>query len=229
MTPETVPAAARQRWRLVLARAADASGLAGRELTDAWEAALEGSGLPLHRPGGRPRGRVAFGAPLPAGMAAERELADVVLTELLPAWRVRDDMTACLPDGWRLIDLHDVWLGRPPLAGQVVAADYRIELPGVDVSVVAAAAASMLRANELPRERQKGTGLVRYDLRPLVADVAVTAGDGTTVVRARTRFDPVRGTGRPEEVVAALVDQAGTPLLVGSIVRERLILADELT
>ena len=48
-------------------------------------------------------------------------------------------------------------------------------------------------------------------------------------MRARTRFDPVRGTGRPEEVVAALADLAGTPLPVGSIVRERLVLADELT
>ena len=48
------------------------------------------------------------------------------------------------------------------------------------------------------------------------------------VLRARTRFDPVLGTGRPEEVVAALGDAVGAPLVVASIVRERLILADEL-
>ena len=230
MAPEAsdpTPAVARQRWRLVLARSAGGPGLAGRDLTDAWETALEGSSLPLHRATGRSRGRVAFGAPLPAGMAAERELADIVLTELVPAWRVREAITECLLDGWHLIELYDVWLGRPSLAGQVIAADYRIELGDADRSVVRAAVASLLRAETLTRDRPKGTGVVRYDLRPLVGDVAVTPDEGPVVVRARTRFDPVRGTGRPEEVVAALGDLAGMPLTVSSIVRERLILADE--
>ena len=48
------------------------------------------------------------------------------------------------------------------------------------------------------------------------------------VVRARTRFHPELGTGRPAEVVAALGDLAGTALVVGSVVRERLILAEDL-
>ena len=47
------------------------------------------------------------------------------------------------------------------------------------------------------------------------------------MLRARTRFHPVLGTGRPEEVVAALGDAVGAPLVVTSIVRERLILAEE--
>jgi radical SAM-linked protein len=227
--PEAVPTVARQRWRLVLARSAGASDLTGRDVTEAWEAAVEGSGLPLHRPAGRVRGRVAFGAPLPVGVAGERELADILLTDLVPAWRVRECLSGCLPGGWRLIDLFDVWLGAPPLAGQVAAADYRIELEGADGTVVTAAAAALLGAEELPRDRPKGTGVVRYDLRPLVTDVVVATRESAVVVHARTRFDPVRGTGRPEEVIAALEDIAGTPLPVGSIVRERLILADELT
>jgi hypothetical protein len=43
------------------------------------------------------------------------------------------------------------------------------------------------------------------------------------VVRVRTRFDPALGTGRPEEVVAALGDVLGHPLEVRSTVRERLL------
>ena len=43
----------------------------------------------------------------------------------------------------------------------------------------------------------------------------------------RTRFDSVLGTGRPEEVVAALGDAVGASLELTSIVRERLILAEE--
>jgi hypothetical protein len=223
-----VPAAARQRWRLVLARSVDAPALAGRDLNEAWEDALEVSGLPLFRAVGRARARVAFGAPIPASLAAEHELADIFLTESLPAWQVREALVAHLPDGWRLLDLHDVWLGAPALAGQVAAADYRIALGEADAQSVAAAAEQLLGAEALPRERPKGGSVVPYDLRPLLVDVGIADAGPPVLLRARTRFHPVLGTGRPEEVVAALGDAAGTPLVAGSIVRERLILADEL-
>jgi radical SAM-linked protein len=220
------PAIPRQRWRLVLARDAGAPGLAGRELIDAWEAALESSGLPGCHPVGRTRARVAFGAPLPVGIALEHELADIVLTESLPRWQVREALGDRLPEGWRLLDVHDVWLGAPALAGQVAAADYRIDVGVADARAVAAAAEALLAARRLPRERVKGGTVVRYDLRPLLVDVAVIDAGPPVVVRTRTRFDPVLGTGRPEEVVAALGAEAGATLEVRSLVRERLILAD---
>ena len=195
-------------------------------MIEAWEGALEASGLPLFRPVGRVRARIAFGAPIPATLEVERELADILLTEFVPIWQVREGLTAHLPDGWRLVDLHDVWLGGPALAGQVAAADYRISVTGADGEALATAATALLAANELPRERQKGGSTVSYDLRPLLADVGVVDDGPPVIVRARTRFDPVLGTGRPEEVVAALGDAVGTPLDLSSLVRERLILAD---
>jgi hypothetical protein len=222
----------RQRWRLVLARSPSesvgASGLGGRELADAWDTALEGSGLPLHRAAGRARARVAFGAPLTSGMAAERELGDISLTDFLPTWQVRAALVGVLPVDWRLIDLHDVWLGAPPLAGQVAAADYRIDLDDEDPHAVAIAAELLMAADSLQRERPKGGATVSYDLRPLLAAVAVADPGPPLLVRARTRFHPVLGTGRPEEVVAALGEVLGRSLTPRSIVRERLILADEL-
>ena len=212
----------------MLARSADAPDLGGRELADAWESALEASGLPAFVPAGRARARVAFGAPVSAGLVAEAELADIVLTELEPTWRVRETLDGALPDGWRLVDLHDVWLGAPALAGQVVAAEYRIAVSGTDAAVVARAAAAILASGRLPRERQKGTATVTYDLRPLVVDVEVVAAGPPVIVRTRTRFHPELGTGRPAEVVAALAEAAGAALAIESVVRERLILADGL-
>jgi hypothetical protein len=44
----------------------------------------------------------------------------------------------------------------------------------------------------------------------------------------RTRIHPELGTGRPEEVVAALSDDLGSPLAIERIVRRRLLLLDEL-
>jgi hypothetical protein len=171
---------------------------------------------------------VIFGAPVPAAIALERELADVMLVELVPLWQVRGALEAVMPDGWRLIDLFDVWLGEPPLAGQVAAADYRVEVDGADASAVAEAAGSLLAATSLPRERTKGAELVRYDLRPLLDDVVVADAGPPVTIRMRTRFHPALGTGRPEEVIGALGAALGLELSTRSIVRERVALAGEL-
>jgi radical SAM-linked protein len=223
-----VVAPPRQRWRLVVARSAEAPRLAGRELSEAWEAAIEASGLPIHRPAGRPRGRVAFGASLPLGIAADRELVDIFMAQPVPVWRVRHVLAGGLPEGWRLVDVFDVWVGAPPLAGRVIGADYRIELGGdADGGVIASAARALLSAPTLPRERTKGDSSVAYDLRPLLADVAVVESGPPVVLRIRGRIHPELGTGRPEEVVAALGDQLGRPVEVRGIVRERLIVAGD--
>lgn len=219
-----------QRWRLVLARAADAPRLAGRELADAWESAIEATRLPLHRPAGKARARVAFAAPLQLGVAAEGELADIFLAERVPAWRVRAALADQVPAGWRLLDVFDVWVGGPPLAGRVVGAAYRIELDGaVDRDALAAAARSLLEASELPRVREKGDGVVAYDLRPLLSAVELDPSAGKRTLRIQTRIHPELGTGRPEEVVGALADRVGQRLDIATIVRERVILADDVT
>jgi radical SAM-linked protein len=215
----------RQRWRLVVARSADAPRLAGRELVDAWEEAIEASGLPVHRPAGRVRTRVAFGAPIPLGIAAERELVEIHLAERVPIWCVRAALADRLPTGWRLVDLHDVWTGAPALAGRVAAAEYRVEL--IDGGPLAEAAGDLLAAPTLPRSRTKGGSEVAYDLRPLLEDISIAEADGRSILRLRTRIHPELGTGRPEEVLAALGERLGRPLEPASIVRERLILADD--
>ncbi len=222
----------RQRWRLVVGRGPEAPPLAQRDVADAWSAGVEASGLPvMPGPGDPPRPRLAFGAPLPIGMTAEAELIDVLLTERWPRWRVREALEPHVPTGWRLTDLSDVWLGGPALAGAVAAADYRITLEvgeGVTGSGVSAAALAILDATSLPRRREKGGGSVDYDLRPLLVSIEVAGASPPVTIRARTRFHPSLGTGRPEEVVGALADAIGRPVTASTIVRERLVLADEL-
>lgn len=219
-----------QRWRLVVARAADPHAMTQRDLNDAWLASIGAAGLPLARTeGATVRPRISFGAPLPVGMAAAGELIDVVLTERWPAWRVREALEPRLPEGWSLVRMEDVWLGGPPLAGRVVAADYRVDLDApVARASLAAACAVLLAAGSLPRERHKGDRVVTYDLRPLLIDLTPTATHPDASVRVRTRFHPELGTGRPEEVVAALADVVGTPLGIRGIVRERLLLVEDL-
>jgi radical SAM-linked protein len=213
----------------VVARSPGAPELAQREVADGWVAAIEAAGLPVAwTEGARSRPRIAFGAPLPIGMAANAELIDVVLTERWPVWRLREALTDRLPAGWSLVDVQDVWLAGPPLGGRVAAADYRVVLAGdVPVDRLRAAAAELLAAPNLIRSRARGDDSVEYDLRPLLLDVAVEEGPPVTVL-TRTRFHPELGTGRPEEVVAAIGDRLGEALEASSIVRDRLILLEDL-
>ena len=248
------PAEPRQRWRLVYARSESAPHLAQRDQQAAWEAGLRASGLPVV---GQelvpPRPRIAFAAPLGVGLPAERELADLFLAERLPVAVVRDALEANLPEGHRLVELLDVWLGEAALPGQVVAADYRVgvRIGGADLAegepapsapdALADAARRLLRESSLPRTRDKGGQPVAYDLRPLLADIGVIEAGGSAAgsdpsgpaapqpnriqFRIRVRHDPERGVGRPEEVLAALAELAGLELGLESLVRERVLLA----
>jgi len=216
----------KQRWRVTFGRAASIGDEipSGRDYIGRWEEALLGSGLPLLvLASGRPR--IALGAPLPTGCAAEAELLELWLTELRPAWAVREGIEPGLPPGHRLAVLESIWLGAPALSGQIAAADYEVALAGeVATPELRAAIEKTLAAKTLPRERLKGGATKTFDLRPLI--VGLEAGD--TGVTMRTRIHPELGTGRPDEVVAALGDAMGKPLAIAQTVRRRLLLADEL-
>ncbi len=224
------PAEPRQRWRIVYAKAPEGVQTSQRDDLAAWEAGLIASGLPLvglDAPRRRPR--IMFAAPLSLGVAAERDLADIYLTRRTTADVVRAGVTAALPAGHVLVDLHDVWLGTAPLPADVIAADYRIHLaPGAPPAWdLATATRRLLALESIERQRAKGTGHVRYDLRPLLADVSVIEPGPPPTLRIRVRFDPQLGIGRADEVLAALVELLGRDCPVASTVRERLVLASE--
>lgn len=219
-----------QRWRLVFRRTALPAESSQRDQLAAWDEGLRATGLPVAGlDGPRPKPRFALAAPLGNGIPGEAELADLWLTERLPRWRVREALAAAVPAGHELVDLYDVWLGEPPVAGRVVASVYRAVLSGtVDPDRLAAAVAGLLAADALPRQRRKGEGMVGYDLRPFLAALDVTPRPGGgAVLRMDLRHDPARGVGRPDEVLAALGDVlGGDPLPHEALVRESLTLAE---
>jgi len=232
----SAPAEPRQRWRLTFGRAAAADGEApaGRDYTALWEKALVESGLPLAMTDAG-RFRFALGAPLPARTAGRAELADLWLTERVATWRVREGLGRVLPPGHELVGLENIWLGAPALAGRVAAADYVVSLGhAIDPRAIVAAAERLMAADRLVRERVKGGGVKSYDLRALlisieIADAAGEAGgDEGTTVRLRSRIHPELGSGRPDEVIAALADELGEPLEPVETIRERLVLGDEM-
>jgi radical SAM-linked protein len=198
--------------------------------TRSWPELLSPTGLPIAGEGAG-RGRVVPAAPLPTGVAGEREVVDLYLVERLPARAVRAAVTAALPNGLALVDLQDVWVGAPSAPAAVVAADYRVLLAGSPRWVVEGAVLALLGAATLPRERRREKKTTAYDLRPLILDLAVRASDvsgATLAMRLRHTSDAM---GRPEEVLAALGEPPApplsVPLAVRSVVRERLVMVDD--
>lgn len=232
-----------QRWRIVYGRGPGASRLTQRDELAAWESALAGTGLPLVTTGGeQARPRLVAAVPLPIGMTAQAEPIEFMLTERRTRAEVRLAIETVLPGDHALVDLHDVWLGAPSLPASIAAADYRIEVAAAGErsgaptgasagsslrSSLAAAAADLLAADRLPRERAKGDRTVAYDLRPFLLRLdAVDAPGGEpdrAVLRMRLRVDPQAGAGRPEEVLAAVADAAGLPLDAVSALRVGLL------
>jgi radical SAM-linked protein len=231
--PRTPPAPEpRQRWRLTFRRDPVPAELVGRAAIEAWQTALAESGLRLAHLDAAGRPRVAFGAPLSAAAEGEAELAEIFLAERVPAWRIREALVGRLPAGHELVAAEDVWLGAPPLPGRVAAADWRVEVErgAAEPEALRAAAERLLASSSLPRTRSKAGADKSYDLRPLLDDVRVareaSAGELLTV-HVRTRFRPELGSGRPEEVVAALADLCGRDIVIRRTVRERLLLLED--
>ncbi|HKG56488.1 MAG TPA: TIGR03936 family radical SAM-associated protein [Candidatus Limnocylindrales bacterium] len=226
---ERAPREPRQRWRLTFRRLPEAPAIPHREIADAWMMRLAEAGLPLPRTeGSRQRPALTFAAPLPLGMPVEADLADLYLADRCRAWDVRDRLAAASPGGIEVLELHDVWLGSPALSAIAAAADYRIELGGYAPEGLKVAAAELIAAPSVIRRRQKGNGTVDYDLRPLLESIDLVADRGAPLLRVRTRINPERGAGRPEEVLAALADVLGRPVQATSTVRERILTTDDI-
>ena len=230
MEPPIAPSIPRQRWRLYVAQPAAATPGEQAGGARGWGAILAAAGLPIAGESAG-RGRVVPAAPLPLGIAGEREVVDVVLAERLPVASVREAVRSALPSGWSLVGIHDVWLGAPAAPAALVAADYRVVVAGPTRIRLEAAARELLAAASLPRERRREKRTTAYDLRPLLVALETRAAGVTGVTLGmRLRHGP-DAVGRPEEVVAALGEPPApppeSPLEIVEIVRERLVLADD--
>lgn len=228
--PPPPPPPPRQRWRLSVSVPAPTAADTGASSARGWSTILEASGLPLagHASG---RGRTVPAAPLPLGVAGEREVVDAYLAARLPVDVVGPAIVAALPSGWVLVSLHDVWVGAPAAPAAVVGAVYRAVVTGALRREVEAAAVEILAARSLLRRRRRDTASALYDLRPLLLDLEVRSSDAdgiTLGIRLRHGADAV---GRPEEVVAALGEPPAPPLsgptAIRALVRERLVMADD--
>jgi radical SAM-linked protein len=218
-----------QRWRLVYRRGSGAAGLAQRAELEAWESALVATDLPLATSNAaHPRPRLSMPPPLPVGFTGTRELLDLHLLERWQAADVRRRLEPVLPADHGLAELFDVWVGSPPLPADVVALDYAVATaPTAPGERLAKAVDALLGASRLERVRRRGERETRYDLRPFLLGLEVAGPPDRCSIRMRLAVHPEQGTGRPDEVVAALGERLEQGLAIAAGARTRIWTSDE--
>lgn len=216
-----------QRLRLRFGRGEEVKFISHLDIVRVWERAFRRAKIPLaYSQGFSPHPRISLAAPLAVGVTSEAELMDAWLSRWMPPQSLMMWVKSQLTCGFEIFDAWEVGLNIPSLQSCLAFAEYRVEVkseksePDVEVSLH-----SLLQAKELPWHHSRGSKMKLYDLRALIDDLWVIGyrpehGEGAIcVLGMRLRCD-ANGSGRPEQVVAAL----GFPQYPESIHRTRLTL-----
>ncbi len=189
------------RLRITFAKTDEMRFTGHLDLHRTWERIFRRAGLPLaYSQGFHPQPRINLASALPLGFTSEAELADVWLETTLPLDHIRKALTPALPPGLKLIEIQEADLRAPSLQTQVVASEYLVTLldpvEHLDERIL-----EVISASSLPRDRRGK----KYDLRPLILELARLPDDEKGRGRLKMRLTAVEGaTGRPEEVLIAL-------------------------
>ena len=210
-----------QRLRVTFARTDEMKYVTHLDMMRFWERALRRAGLPVaYSEGFSPHPQIAMAAPLAVGTTGDAELMDVFMSEAIPSRRVIDALAGQIPEGVIVRTVEEVGLTLPALQADVRFAEYVIDVPVSTETSVADAIAAFLAAATMPWEHKREDDVRTYDIRTQVESIEIVdERDGLVSLRMLVKNDN-SGSGRPEQIVAAL----GLPA-PSRIHRTRLVLA----
>ncbi|MGD0764972.1 MAG: TIGR03936 family radical SAM-associated protein [Dehalococcoidia bacterium] len=212
-----------QRLRVRFSRGEEVKFITHLDLMRVWERALSRAKIDVaYSEGFTPHAQLSLAAPLAVGVTSEAELLDVFLASRVTTLHFTREVSAQLPAGIAVLETREVGLRGPSLQSELRGAEYRVRLSGpLAVGDLQKAIKSFLTAESMPWEQLRDKQVRKYDIRALVQDVWQELCDnGTLVLGMRLQTDS-SGSGRPEQVTAAM----GLPEPL-SIHRTKLILAE---
>jgi radical SAM-linked protein len=218
-----------QRVRITFSRGDDLKYITHLDLMRAWERALRRAEVPIaYSEGFSPHAQISLAAPLAVGTTGDAELMDVFLAERIAPKEVLRLLAPQLPAGLHARSAVEVGLGLPALQAEVRSAEYMVDVPCdgaagcvADGETVEEAVAGFLAAESIPWEHRREDEVRSYDIRALVRTIEVVERTAEVVRLSMRLKNDSSGSGRPEQVVAAL----GLPAPV-RIHRTRLVLAE---
>jgi len=212
-----------QRLRLRFSRGEELKYISHLDLMRLWERVLRRAGIPMtYSEGFSPHPRISLAAPLPIGVTSEAELMDIVVRKAISHYFFLQSTKPQLPPGIEVFEVEQVPLTAPSLQSQTQFIEYRVSARSDRTEdEIRGAVTATLQAEKLPWHHMRDTGPRHYDLRPLIEDLWLESWqDHIFTLGMRLRCD-AHGTGRPEQVTAAL----GLTEHPGLVHRTKIILA----
>ena len=191
------------RYRIIFTRDRTIRFVGHLDLAKTWERVLRRADLPVaFSQGFHPLPKITFASALPVGCTSEAEVMDVVLTEPIAPSDMAARLAPALPAGIAIASITEVPLNAPALQAALRWAEYVVTVETDETrEQVESLVQTFLAAPSLMRERRGKS----YDLRPLVLSLTVEAVLASSVqLVMRLLADASAGTGRPDEVLAAL-------------------------
>jgi radical SAM-linked protein len=130
---------------------------------------------------------------------------DIVCTKWVSPHWFTSAISQQLPPGIEVLQVYQIAPIMPALQSQVRFAEYRVEVETEkEPADIESAVTGLLSMKHLPWQHQRDTGRRSYDLRALINDLWLIDWHHTYVtIGMRLRCDE-SGSGRPEQVAAAL-------------------------
>ena len=203
-----------QRLRLRYAKRGRLRFTSTRDFQRAFERALRRTGVPMaYSQGFNPHPRISYANAAPTGTASEAEYVEIAVTAVLDAEKVRAALDEALPPGLDVLEVVEV--RTPDLADRLQASVWTLELPGLPLDQVQAAAEAFLAAEQVEVQRLTKSGMRTFDARgPVVRLEAGLVDDAQTAPAGGEAGTPcailslvvrhVTPSVRPDDVLAAL-------------------------
>ncbi len=198
-----------QRLRLTFSKMGPARFIGHLDLSRTLERSFNRAQIPIaYTQGFNRRPRLSLAAALPLGFTSEYELADIWLAKEMDPSIARLEMMRKMAPGLSISRVANVPLSTPSLQSLMRSSSYEVYLfSGANGHLqLVSGIEQILAAHSLPLERKRGRGKVKqYDLRPLIINLKAEIGTGERVrISMELRQSP-QGTGRPDDVLAALM------------------------
>jgi len=191
-----------QRYRIIFSKTEAMRFTGHLDLILTWERTFRRAVLPLsYSEGFNPRPVINLASPLPLGFISSAEIGDFWLSEPIEQEEVRKSLDRSLPPGLIIHHIQEIiQIHGHKLPGLVERSEYTASLfkeySDLDLKIDV-----MLQSSKIMRAR-KGK---EYDLRPLIHDITLDDVKEGTPQRLNTSLLSLpTGTGRPDEVLAAL-------------------------
>lgn len=212
------------RYRVQFSKEGPARFWSHLDLVRNFERALRRAGLPvLYSQGFNPHPRFSFAAPLPVGMAGEKEYLDLELEQNISPKEIFFRLSRVFPPGVRIKEVQPVRDDAPSLMAALEKAGYtgEAELSGeISDAGLQECLQSFLALPVVEAAKKKKGEVTTRNIRPGIYRLEGRAGPRKVFLEMELQAGS-RGHVRPEEVLESLAKEGGFPVLLETAVFKR--------